>query len=238
MSALSNPQIRTTDTHIYFLGGILSNWYASPKAFIGTRALDLCIATLDAMQIPHPDEAAVSTRLIRDFRFGRGEQWMMAMKAWLFEGVPGADQQPPGLNLDEFRRLQNQVLATRGAPADPQRKELWGSALCRILRTNSPKAQKMIGRKVPGFRDDLWSRAAGVIVVAGCVARAEVDPELKALYLASRGRKFVEGSRNDCVWAVGLDWMSEEILDERNWRGMNKLGESHDAAAKILLCGK
>lgn len=232
---LANPNIRVTDSHIYFLRGILSNWHPSPEPFTGERALELCLAQLDTLGIPHPAKDAISTRLVESFSFRRGEQWMMAMKAWLFE----RDSVPLGesvIDKNSVNELQREMLNIKPFPraADAQRRGLWESALCRIMRTNSPKSQKMLGRKVPNFRDDLWTKASGAIVVAGCVARAEVDDELKGLYLASRQRVFVEGSRRDRVWGVGLDWKSKEILDKSNWRGSNRLGEAHDDAAGMV----
>ncbi|KAL4737019.1 hypothetical protein BDV11DRAFT_207142 [Aspergillus similis] len=198
-----------------------------PYPFTGQRALELCLPQLDEMDIPHPAEDAISTRLIKSFRFRRGEQWMMAMKAWLFE----RDSTPFGESvLDDasFDQLQAEMLSDKPLPGsnEPRRKELRESALCRILRTNNPKSQKTLGRKVPNFDDEVWTTASGVIVVAGCVARAEADDELKKLYSSSGKRVFVEGSARDRVWAVGLDWKSEEILDEGNWRGTNRLGKA------------
>lgn len=40
---------------------------------------------LDALNISHPANDATSTQLIQAFPFRRGEQWMMAMKARIFE---------------------------------------------------------------------------------------------------------------------------------------------------------
>ncbi|KAL2802372.1 hypothetical protein BJX63DRAFT_426102 [Aspergillus granulosus] len=234
--ALEIPGTRVTDSHIYFLPGVLSNWHASPEPFSGTRALELCLSQLDDLKIPHPDEHALSTRLLQAFSFGCGEQWMMALKAWLFE----RDSVPLGESiqaLDEksFETLRADMLSFEPPEtADPPRATLWGSSLCRIMRTDSPRVQKMLGRKVPNFDDQLWTKASGAIVFAGCAARAEVDEELKGLYLASGERVYVEGSRKDRVWGVGLDWKSKEILNERNWRGSNRLGKAHNEAATYL----
>ncbi|KAL4880694.1 hypothetical protein BJY04DRAFT_69942 [Aspergillus karnatakaensis] len=234
---LENPLVRVTDTHIYFLKGILSNWYPSPRPFSGKRALERCMPQLDALEIAHPTEDAVSTRLIKSFVFGRGEQWMMALKAWIFErdSFPLGDSvvkasDKPG----SFDELRKEMLSVKPPQSTGSKKELWGSALCRILRTNSPKSQKMLGRKVPNFDDEVWTKASEPIVVAGCLARAEFDRDLKGLYLSSGERTFVEGSARDRVWGVGLDWKSEEILDEVNWRGLNRLGKAHNEAARIL----
>ncbi|KAL4913277.1 hypothetical protein BDW62DRAFT_214369 [Aspergillus aurantiobrunneus] len=173
----------------------------------GKRALEL-------------SEDAISTRLLQSFPFGRGEQWMMTVKAWLFErnsislGESVLDDKGP--ESDSMDQLQAEMLSIK-TPADPRRRALRGSSL-----------------RVPNFRNNLWTKASGAIVVAGCVARAEVDDELEGLYLASGKRGFVERSQKDRIWGVGLDWKSEKILDEGNWRGANRLGKAHGEAARIV----
>ncbi|KAL3447338.1 hypothetical protein BJX65DRAFT_94222 [Aspergillus insuetus] len=236
-SSFENPDIRVTDSHIYFLRGVLSNWHPSPEPFPGKRALELCLDQLDELKIPHPDKDATSTRLLQAFSFRRGEQWMMALKAWLFErDSVTLGESIEDLDEESFDKLRDGMLNIKPlpGPADPQQKGLWESSLCRIMRTNSPKSQKMLGRKVPNFDDELWTKASKPIVFAGCVARAEVDSQLKELYLTSGERVFVEGSRKDRIWGVGLDWKSKEILDEENWRGTNRLGKAHNEAAIYL----
>ncbi|KAL5343858.1 hypothetical protein BJX70DRAFT_1791 [Aspergillus crustosus] len=206
---LSKPEIRVTSTHIYFVKGILSNWHPSPMRFSGERALELCLPQLDALKIPHPAENALSTRLIKSFSFGRGEQWMMALKAWLFErdsiALSESFIKEDTSDFDSFDELRTDMLRVKPLPQseDKQKKKLWGSGLCRITRTNSPKSQKILGRQVPNFVDEVWKKALEVIVVSGCVARAEMDEELKGLYLTSGKRVFVEGSRRDRVWVLG-----------------------------------
>lgn len=39
-------------------------------------------------------------------------------------------------------------------------------------------------------------------------------------------RVIVEGSPYDPIWGVKLAWDSNEILDERNWKGSNLLGKA------------
>ncbi|KNG80397.1 hypothetical protein ANOM_011124 [Aspergillus nomiae NRRL 13137] len=200
-----NPHIATTQTHIFFHGGPLSNWHPSTPRFPGHRALTLCLPDLDALGIPHPSPNAAVTRLIRSWSFTCGEQWMMAMKGWLFEEIPGLDS---GVDIcdEEFE----------------------------AVRAVAPRVQKALGRAAEGFREDVWEYASEVIVTAGCVARAEVDSALREVYLASAGRKFVEGSVRDRVWGVGLRWDSVEIQDEANWKGKNRLGRCHDEAARVV----
>ncbi|KAL4794716.1 hypothetical protein BDV19DRAFT_364243 [Aspergillus venezuelensis] len=234
---LANPDIRVTDTHIYFVRGILSNWSASSEPFSGARALKLCLSQLDELKIPHPAEDATSMRLIKSFRFGRGEQWMMAMKAWLFERgeIELGEEKETGVSAADFDALRKEVLVVAlPTSSTPQRKQLWNSSLCSILRTNSPMMQKILGRKVLNFDEELWDKASGAIVLAGCITRAEVDGDLERLYIAAGERVFVEGSKKDRVWGVGLDWRCNEILDEGYWRGENRLGRAHFEAAAVV----
>ncbi|KAJ5816021.1 hypothetical protein N7447_008254 [Penicillium robsamsonii] len=115
-SVLEHPSLRITPTHIFFHGGILSNWHPSLSPFHGKRGLEICLPLLDELGIAHPSPECYSTLLIHEFGFGRGEQWMMAMKAWLFE----CETEESGLKLfqrvgkasdQEFQRFQRDVLS-------------------------------------------------------------------------------------------------------------------------------
>lgn len=52
------------------------------------------------------------------------------------------------------------------------------------------------------------------------------NPTLKEILLRTDNLELVEGSPYDAIWGVKLDWMSDEILDRRNWRGRNLLGKA------------
>ncbi|KAE8365216.1 hypothetical protein BDV27DRAFT_171796 [Aspergillus caelatus] len=234
-----NPHIRTTPTHIFFHSGPLSNWHPSTPPFPGDGALTLCLPGLDALGIPHPSPNAAVTRLIRSWSFTCGEQWMMAMKGWLFEEIPGFDS---GVDIsdEEFEAVRAMALSvSEPLPEESSWKEraIWESTVASVMRTRQPRVQKALGRRAEGFREDVWEFASEVIVAAGCVARAEVDGALRDVYLASGGRKFVEGSVKDRIWGVGLRWDSVEIEDEGNWKGKNRLGRCHDEAARIVRLG-
>jgi len=177
---------------------------------------------------------------------------MMAMKAWLFECEMDESGLKPfqraGNASDEaFRQFQRDVLCPSapapsssssgrglGETAGLEKKDAWDSHLPCILRTNVPRSQKALGRKVRGFRPDVWNKASIPIMMAGCVARAQVDQALRSVYLAAQGRTFVEGSPRDRIWGVGLKWDSKAIEDEANWRGENRLGRCHGEAARVI----
>ena len=158
----------------------------------------------------------------------------MAMKGWLFEEIPGLDS---GVDIcdEEFEAVRAVAASASEPPVECTRERaIWESTVASVLRTTQPRVQKALGRAAEGFREDFWEYASEVIVTAGCVARAEVDSALREVYLASAGRKFVEGSVRDRVWGVGLRWDSAEIQDEANWKGRNRLGRCHDEAARVV----
>ncbi|KAL4889364.1 hypothetical protein BDV59DRAFT_186703 [Aspergillus ambiguus] len=235
---LDHPTLRTTATHIFFHGGLLSQWHPCPTPFTGATALSYTLPKLVALNIPHPPATAVSTRLIRVFPFNRGEQWMMALKAWLFERSPDslAESEAP-LTDAELQSLKTEMLRPT-SPSEPARKELWESTMCAIMRSNVPRVQKALGRRAKGFREEVWREACMPVVVGGCVARASVDSALKRVYLAAEQRTFVEGSPRDRIWGVGLKWDSSAIEDEKNWKGMNRLGVCHGMAAEVVRQGQ
>ncbi|KAK5190205.1 hypothetical protein LTR92_009916 [Exophiala xenobiotica] len=136
-----------------------------------------------------------------------------------------------------------------------------GTIVCAILSPN-PRDQKAIGRRTKGFNEAIWTRASFEVVVAGCIARAEVDLELREVYTLCQyqyqyqyeyeyqkfgpgpdqqgqqgqqgRRKFVEGSPMDKIWGIGLRWDDPRADDERNWKGGNRLGRCHDVAAEWM----
>ncbi len=74
--------MRSTDTHVFFWGGPFSNWNRS--SFPGEAAFAELLPRLDALDVARPAEGDPLSRLLKIHRFNCGEQWMMAVKAWLF----------------------------------------------------------------------------------------------------------------------------------------------------------
>ncbi|KAF7586874.1 hypothetical protein BBP40_008203, partial [Aspergillus hancockii] len=163
-----NPALRATPTHIFFHGGVLSNWYLKSPPFPGDRALSLCLPELQDLGVLHPDQKAFTTRLIRSSTFNCGEQWMMAMKAWLFEDIPGMGSSSD-ISDEEFAVLKEVAGASEPPSDNPESVEraVWGSTIGALLRVTSPRAQKALGRCAEGFKEDVWRVASGVIVTAG-----------------------------------------------------------------------
>ena len=107
-----------------------------------------------------------------------------------------------------------------------------------ILAAHSPSVQKMLGRQVRGFNEQIWTPASVEIMIASQLARSEVNETLAELYRSSGSRKFVEGSSTDRIWGVGLHFLNRAIDNPRNWKGENRLGKCHSLTREILRSQK
>ena len=94
-----------------------------------------------------------------------------------------------------------------------------------IMRARSPKQQKALGRKVRGFKATAWDAVARDVVFTGNMAKFGQNESLLHELLSTNERTLVEASPYDLVWGVGLSAGDERILDPRQWKGKNWLGE-------------
>ena len=228
---------RMTDSFILFWGSALSNWNQG-KRFSGARAMDLLITQLDKLTpaVRYPGRHRFATQFMRTHDFICGEQFMMACKAWLFETelYTLAKSEWQKLPSGEYAAIRRRLtLPTQ--PTDLAEKAMWNSSLARILRERNPRDHKDIGRHVPNFSEETWSRANMAIVISGSVARAEADEDLGRFYKGNKHgkRRFVEGNPYDRIWGVGIHWGARDIEDERRWKGQNLLGRCHDQACRL-----
>jgi ribA/ribD-fused uncharacterized protein len=228
---------RQNATHIFFWGGPLSNWHSS-RNYSGKRAFELLLPKLAELDIGHPPPEAFSSRLLSSVDFGCGEQWMMAMKGWLFERdielseklfANGGDAE------QEFQLLRREMLTPiRPSLNEKEKRAMYDSCLCKCLRSKTPKDQKSYGRRCRNFDVKVWDIASVPVVVACQIARAEADDQLRSLYLGSENRAFVEGSPRDTVWGVGIRWDQASIENPSSWLGENRLGVCHGIACKAV----
>jgi ribA/ribD-fused uncharacterized protein len=88
-----------------------------------------------------------------------------------------------------------------------------------------PMQQRLLGRQVRSFIEDVWRDAARRVVYRGNLAKFSQDEELRRLLLATGSKTLVEGSAKDRLWGVGLAWDDAAIENQANWRGSNWLGQ-------------
>lgn len=148
---------RETDTHIYFWGSYLSNFYWTPF----TDGKD-------------------------DIVWKTSEHYYMAMKAAEFG------------DYDSFDAI---VLAP------------------------DAKSAKAIGRKVKGFGAERWDKVSEEYMFTACMHKFLNNEHIRKELIETGNKILVEASPVDKVWGVGLHATNDLILDEKNWKGENRLGK-------------
>jgi ribA/ribD-fused uncharacterized protein len=89
-----------------------------------------------------------------------------------------------------------------------------------------PEAQKKLGRQIANFNKEAWDRDARPVVFRGNFSKFTQNAHLRDYILNSGDKYLVEGASYDDVWGVKLAWDNPLILDSKNWRGTNWLGQS------------
>ena len=95
-----------------------------------------------------------------------------------------------------------------------------------IMTTNNPREQKALGRKVKNFDKDKWEEIARDVVYKANYAKFTQNKDCLNELVKSGDKIIVEASPYDCIWGVGLAPDDPKVLDEKNWRGTNWLGEA------------
>jgi len=95
----------------------------------------------------------------------------------------------------------------------------------KIMEEESPKIQRILGRKVKGFNQELWNEKATDIVFQGNYAKFTQNEELKEILLSTKGSTLVEASPTDFIWGIKIGENDERRFYRHLWKGQNLLGE-------------
>lgn len=95
-----------------------------------------------------------------------------------------------------------------------------------VMKTDSPKDQKALGRLVKNFVESKWKRHCFSIVYKANLAKFTQNEDMKKFLIlyGENNRTFVEASPDDVIWGIGLHETAEGIEDVANWQGTNLLG--------------
>lgn len=96
----------------------------------------------------------------------------------------------------------------------------------RILKADTPRAQKMMGQRVRGFDTAVWEREREGIVFRGNYAKFSQSAGLRKKLLRTGDKILVEASPQDIIWGIGLAADDPDALDPAKWRGQNLLGKA------------
>jgi len=93
-----------------------------------------------------------------------------------------------------------------------------------IMRTNNPREQKALGRKVKRFDPKVWDEKCLNIVTEGNIQKFGQNPELKKKMMETVGKIICEASPKDAIWGCGHSEDDHLCWNESTWRGKNYLG--------------
>ena len=94
-----------------------------------------------------------------------------------------------------------------------------------ILRANSPKGCKALGKQVSPFDAKVWDAVKYNIVKAGNKAKFEQNPDLMKLLLSTGDSIMAEASPKDRIWGIALDAETAKWKKPEEWPGQNLLGK-------------
>lgn len=95
-----------------------------------------------------------------------------------------------------------------------------------IMKSNSPKNQKHLGRKVSNFDPKKWDKVKEHIVYDGCLAKYIQNEDLKQDIIKTDNLVLVEASPYDKVWGIGMSENDPDATNPSKWRGENLLGKA------------
>lgn len=93
-----------------------------------------------------------------------------------------------------------------------------------IMSAGHPKQFKALGRKISGFKQDIWDKSCHDIVVKGNTAKFSQNEALGHYLMNTGERVLVEASPYDRIWGIGMDSKSPACQNPTLWNGTNYLG--------------
>lgn len=93
-----------------------------------------------------------------------------------------------------------------------------------IMAADNPKEYKALGRKISGFKQEIWDKNCCDIVIRGNVAKFSQNNELREFLLNTGTRVLVEASPYDKIWGIGMGADDTRCENPSLWNGTNFLG--------------
>lgn len=103
-----------------------------------------------------------------------------------------------------------------------------------IMQEPDPAKQQKLGRQVKDYRQAVWNQNRVGIVWYGNYLKFTQHQDLREMLIATGNKILVEASPYDKIWGVGYRASDDQILDPKNWRGLNLLGETLMSVRSVL----
>lgn len=106
-----------------------------------------------------------------------------------------------------------------------------------ILKAETPKEAKKLGRQVKNFNSERWSQVCEHIMYNVVLAKFCQNEYLSQLITREDllDKTFVEGSKYDSIWGCGIEYNNPIIDNEEEWKGKNLLGKVLGRVREFLL---
>lgn len=101
-------------------------------------------------------------------------------------------------------------------------------------KAQHPNHAKSLGRKVKNFDDTKWQDVRYNIMKDILIDKVNQFDDLKQFLTIHKHKQFVEASPYNNIWGVKLDQDIDAILDPKNWKGQNLLGQIFNDIVKEL----
>lgn len=106
-----------------------------------------------------------------------------------------------------------------------------------ILRTESCKEVKALGRKVRDFDEELWREHRFAIVLRANLAKFSQNDALKDFIFSTGETIIVEASPTDRIWGIGMAEEQALKTSPQDWQGLNLLGFALMRTRSLLESG-
>lgn len=105
----------------------------------------------------------------------------------------------------------------------------------KILKEDTQRTIKALGRKVSNFNEDIWTQVSYPIVLRILLAKFTQDNYCFTWITDPEHEYFVEASPYDKIWGIGLEESNPLVLDMATWQGENRLGNCLNEVRALIL---
>ncbi len=105
-----------------------------------------------------------------------------------------------------------------------------------ILNVSDPRLSKRLGRQVAGYVDADWAAVRENYVTYATYLKFVQNEDCRAEFLRlGEGKHFVQGSRCDSIYGIGVRFADKEAGNAENWKGTNLAGKALDKVYDAIV---
>lgn len=96
----------------------------------------------------------------------------------------------------------------------------------KIIQARTYRTAKNLGKKVSGFDEESWKQVREDMMYNALKAKFDTNEDFRQALLSKefRGKTFVEASKYDSIWGIGIS--VKDAFKGKEWKGNNLLGKA------------